>query len=116
MKKYFMVYTVPCYSEWILDEPEFKILLACKVMHGLSTTNSDIKRISKVDMPASDIGIIMARLRAARLIDYRYVETGRKAVGSGRYELIYKADPFSMDPVLKGVAMRLPPLQSRSRW
>lgn len=107
-KQYLYAHINPQYQYISLQEWEHKILTACYAFDHSSTTNSEIKIEAKVDMPAAAVGKIMARLRAAKLINYQHIETGRMAAGSGRYVLLVQNDYFGM--VLPGECEHLPPL------
>jgi len=71
-----------------------KVLKGCKKakaknnQYQFTTTNSEIKKYGNVPLNAEQVGMLMFDLKKLGLIDYEYVETGRKARGSGRYELL----------------------------
>lgn len=105
MIKYHMHYGAG-FRSFTLDETEHKILNSCRHFDGKEATNSAVKARAKVDLKSADVGLIMSRLRAAKLIDYRHIETGRMAVGSGRYVLKTLSDYFGS--VVEGEEKRLP--------
>lgn len=94
------------WQPYTLDDIEHCILLACKHFDGKEATNTAIKAKARVKLPASEIGLILSRLRAVKLIAYHHIETGRMAAGSGRYFLRALSDYFGS--VLEGEAERLP--------
>jgi hypothetical protein len=105
MKTYPMYYSEH-HKPYVLTEQEAAVLNACSQWSGSRTTNTDIKLAAKLDLPAASIGMIMSRLRAVKLITYQHIETGRMAVGSGRYIVVYLADYFGT--VLEGEEQPLP--------
>ena len=73
---------------YLLTDEEDAIIRAALIEGKFSsTTNSDLKRVSKVDLPAAEIGRIIARMRMVKLLDYGHISTGRLAAGSGRYRI-----------------------------
>lgn len=86
----------PQYRYISLSDLEHKILTACFAFDGCTTTNTEIGIEAKAHVKSADIGGVMVRLRAAKLIDYFHIETGRHAAGSGRYVVSPLNDYFGL--------------------
>jgi hypothetical protein len=71
---------------WLLNDEEHKVISVCHNVYG-STTNSELSKKAKLNLPAAQVGITIARLRMKKMINYEHIETGRMASGSGRYRI-----------------------------
>ncbi len=66
----------------------YKLISTDSYYHHNTTTNTELKRDLKYKGETGDIGYFINHIVKLGWIEKRYVQTGREAMGSGRYYLL----------------------------